>query len=120
MSRLRRMSKARANWSASVQRRLRAPTLPRAKLQKSQAALQALVTATLQSAGPPRRMRRKMSQALEAKVVMVCKPGFCGCVPFWGTAKVRLAEVGKGRRDEFTGQGSRVKSLGRKRRALRG
>src|SRR6267154_3461013 len=74
MSRLRRMSRARPNWSASIQRRLLVPTLPRAKLQKSQAALHALVTATLQSAGPPRVMRRSMSQDLEAKLVTLKEP----------------------------------------------
>src|SRR5258707_11578755 len=74
MSRLRRMSRARPNWSASIQRRLLEPTLPRAKLQKSHAALHALVTATLQSAGPPRVIRRSMSQVLEAKLVTVKEP----------------------------------------------
>src|SRR5580704_1894412 len=60
------MSSARPNSSVSIQRKLRAATLPRAKLQKSQAALQEFVTAMLQRAGPPRRMSRSMSQVLDA------------------------------------------------------
>ena len=48
------MSRARPNWSASIQRKSTRGTLPRAKLQKSHAALQEFVTATLQSPGPPR------------------------------------------------------------------
>src|SRR5580704_2483187 len=60
------MSRARPNWSASIQRKSWEATLPRAKLQKSQAALHEFVTAMLQRAGPPRRMSRSMSQALDA------------------------------------------------------
>src|ERR1700756_3348915 len=99
MSRLRRMSKARPNWPASIQRRLLEPTLPRAKLQKSQAALHALVTATLQSAGPPREMRRSMSQVLEAKLVTVKEPvlGKHRQNPLRGAAGIRLLRWTEGR-----------------------
>src|ERR1700680_795597 len=55
------MSKARSNCSASIQRKWLACSLPRAKLQKSQPALQELVTAILQRAGPPRRTSRTIS-----------------------------------------------------------
>src|SRR5437588_9441854 len=63
------MSRARPNWSASIQRKLALGTLPRAKLQKPHAALQALVTATLQSAGPPRRRSVSVSNILELFIV---------------------------------------------------
>src|SRR5437868_153899 len=99
MSRLRRMSRALPNWSTSIQRRLRAPTLPRAKLQKSQAALQALVTAMLQSAGPPREMTRSMSQVLEARLATVKLPvlGKQRWNPLEGGAQVRLWREGERR-----------------------
>jgi hypothetical protein len=44
--------------------------LPFAKLQKSQLALQELVTATLQRAGPPRRISCSMSQTFAPVLVM--------------------------------------------------
>src|SRR6202011_5561268 len=100
------MSKERPNWSASIQRRLLEPTLPRAKLQKSQAALQALVTATLQSAGPPRVMRRSMSHDLEAKVVTICEPRLCGRIPPLEAARVRLADGEKRRRGDGVAWGN--------------
>src|SRR5512135_199982 len=56
-----RMSSASANRSASIQRNF--GTRPRAKLQKSQAALQEFVTAMLHSPGPPLRTMRSTSQA---------------------------------------------------------
>src|SRR5215475_4972550 len=68
MSRAYRISRARANRSASIQRRLPAGTLPRAKLQKSHVALQEFVTATLQSAGPPRGISLAMSHAFATLV----------------------------------------------------
>src|ERR1700737_5438271 len=64
------MSSAAANWSASIQRRWAALTLPRAKLQKSHAALQELVTATLHRAGPPWPISLSMSQVFDEAVVM--------------------------------------------------
>src|SRR5260370_22612909 len=96
------MSRARPNWWASIQRRLLEPTLQRAKLQKSQAALHALVTATLQSAGPPREMRRSMSQVLEAKLVTVKEPvlGRHRQYPLRGAAGIRLCCGWKRRRRE--------------------
>src|ERR1700737_2843056 len=100
MSRLRRMSRERPNWSASIQRRLLEPTLPRGKLQKSQAALQALVTATLQSAGPPRVISRSMSHDLEANVVTICEPRLRGCFPPLEAARIRLAGGAKRRRSD--------------------
>src|ERR1700736_805737 len=100
MSRVRRMSKERPNWSASIQRRLLDPPLPRAKLQKSQAALQALVTATLQSAGPPRVISRSMSHDLEANVVTICEPQLRGCFPPLEAARVRLSGGAKRRRSD--------------------
>src|SRR5579872_1844817 len=61
MPRRRRMSSASPNRSASIQRN--SGTRPRAKLQKSQAALQEFVTAMLHSPGPPLRTMRSTSQA---------------------------------------------------------
>src|SRR5690348_15401065 len=60
MPRSRRISSAEANRSASIQRR--SGTRPRAKLQKSQLALQEFVTAILHSPGPPRPTMRSTSQ----------------------------------------------------------
>src|SRR6267154_2951243 len=68
------MSSARSNCPASIERWSRYSTLPRAKLQKSQEALQELVTAILQRAGPPRRRSRSMSQVLAAAVFMPATP----------------------------------------------
>src|SRR5215831_4979900 len=59
------MSRARGNCFASIHRKSADWTLPRAKLQKSQVALQALVTATLHNAGPPCRMSRRTSQVFD-------------------------------------------------------
>src|ERR1700730_3204756 len=102
MSRLRRISRLRPNWSASIQRRWREPTLPRAKLQKSQAALQALVTATLQSAGPPWVISRSMSQVLEARLATVNEPvlGKHRRNPLVGAAGIRLLWRTEGRRGD--------------------
>src|SRR5260370_33904015 len=72
MSRSCRISRARTNCSASIQRRSRAGTLPRAKLQKLQVALQEFVTATLQNPGSPRRISRTMSHAFEIPVFTSC------------------------------------------------
>src|SRR5690349_20074980 len=55
------MSSAAPNWSASIHRKL--ATRPRAKLQKSHAALQEFVTTMLHSPGPPLRTNRTTSQA---------------------------------------------------------
>src|SRR2546423_632303 len=92
------MSKALGNCFASIQRRLPADTLPRAKLQKSQAALQEFVTAILQSAGPPRRINFSICQVLLATVFMV------GKTPREGWASVlcpqRLDAIGKAKDGE--------------------
>src|SRR6185312_2774369 len=61
MPRLYRISSALAKRPASIQRN--SATRPRAKLQKSHAALQEFVTAMLHSPGPPLRTNRTTSQA---------------------------------------------------------
>src|SRR6185312_4958034 len=60
MPRLYRISSALAKRTASIQRN--STTRPRAKLQKSHAALQEFVTAMLHSPGPPLRTMRSTSQ----------------------------------------------------------
>src|SRR5438309_2740242 len=67
------MSRARPNSSALIQRRFFCGTFPFAKLQKSHLALQAFVTATLHSAGPPRGMVRRMSEVFDARFVIVIR-----------------------------------------------
>src|SRR5689334_24090252 len=61
MPRLYRISSALAKRPASIHRK--SATRPRAKLQKSHAALQEFVTAMLHSPGPPLRTKRRTSQA---------------------------------------------------------
>src|SRR5215510_6577203 len=70
MSRLCRMSSAQSNRSASIHRSLPTRCLLYAKLQKSHVALQEFVTATLQRAGPPRRMSFNMSHVFMTVAAM--------------------------------------------------
>src|SRR5215472_9325210 len=70
MPRAKRISRAKAKRSASIQRMCEDGTFPRAKLQKSQVALQEFVTEMLHSAGPPLRISRSMSHVFEMAAFM--------------------------------------------------